>query len=204
MNLVLANLEMPVRITTSARLDDDELMEFCAANGFFKIERTETGELRVMTPAGGGTGSSNAEIIGQLRNWSRSDGRGVFFDSNTGFSLKDGAMLSPDGAWLDRGRWLAVTKEQRLKYVPACPNFVIELRSPSDRLPPLKAKMAQWIANGAEVGWLIDPVERSVAIYRRDEEPETLFDPSSVQGTGPVLGFELVMSWVWGEDRLES
>ena len=201
MNFSVNSLELPVTIIPAEPMDDETLLRFCAENDVLRIERTNKGELKVMSPAGGGTGERNAEIIGQLRNWARADGRGAFFDCNTGFSLRDGAMLCPDGAWIERRRWMALTEAERSRFAPICPDFVIELRSRTDSLTELKAKMEQWIANGAEVAWLIDPTDRSVTIYRQGEAPEMLIDPSSVQGNGPVLGFELVMSWVWGDGR---
>ena len=201
MNFSVNSIELPITIVPAEPLDDDELMRFCAENDLLRIERTSRGELRVMSPAGGGTGASNAEIIVELGVWTRRDGRGIAFDSNTGFTLRDGAMFSPDAAWILRSRWLGLSEGERARFAPICPDFVIELRSRTDNLAGLKTKMEQWIANGAEIGWMIDPSSRSVTIYRRGEEPETLLDPTSAQGTGPVLGFELVMSWVWGEDR---
>ena len=198
MNFSVNSLELPVTIIPAEPMDDETLLRFCAENDVLRIERTNKGELKVMSPAGGGTGASNAEIIVELGLWTRRDGRGIAFDSNTGFTLRDGAMFSPDAAWLLLSRWQGLTEGERARFAPICPDFVIELRSRTDSLTGLKAKMEQWIANGAEVAWLIDPTDRSVTIYRQGEAPETLIDPSSVQGNGPVLGFELVMSWVWG------
>ena len=106
-------------------------------------------------------------------------------------------MRNPDTAWVERSRWEALTDAQQSSFAPVCPDFVIELRSPSDKLPPAKAKMEQWIANGAEVAWLIDPVEKAVTNYRSGDEPEHVAHPTSVQGTGPIAGFQLVMSRIW-------
>ena len=106
-------------------------------------------------------------------------------------------MRAPDAAWVERSRWEALTEGQQSSFAPVCPDFVIELRSPSDKLPQAKEKMVQWIANGAEVAWLIDPIEKAVTIYRPGDEPEHLAHPTSVQGTGPIAGFELVMSRIW-------
>lgn len=172
-------------------------MAFCVANDLYRIERTNQGELRVMSPTGSGTGSRNAEITRQLGNWTREDGRGVAFDSNTGFTLPDGSMLSPDASWMNRGRWKALSDRDRARFSPACPEFVIELRSESDGIKALEAKMELWLENGAELGWLIDPADRSVTIYRPRDEVERMVDLRTVQGTGPVAGFELVMGWIW-------
>ncbi len=197
MNLSVNHLELPVTIVPDIPMDDDELMRFCAENSLFRIERTNKGELRVMSPAGGGTSNRNGMITRFLFAWAEDDGRGVAFDSSGGFTLPDGAMLNPDGSWVERRRWDALSARDQARFSPICPDFVLELRSPSDRLPELQAKMGQWMDNGAQVGWLIDPFERAVTIYRQGQEPETLVDPTSVQGDGPVAGFELVMNRIW-------
>ncbi len=197
MNFRLEHLPMPLMIVPPKPLDDEALMAFCVANDLYRIERTNQGELRVMSPTGSGTGSRNAEITRQLGNWTREDGRGVAFDSNTGFTLPDGSMLSPDASWMNRGRWKALSDRDRARFSPACPEFVIELRSESDGIKALEAKMELWLENGAELGWLIDPADRSVTIYRPRDEVERMVDLRTVQGTGPVAGFELVMGWIW-------
>jgi Uma2 family endonuclease len=204
MNMELAAIELPVRLRFERPMTDEELMRFCAANEVLRIEREPNGEILVMTPSGSRTSKMNLRIRRFLDEWAEADGRGVGFDSNGGFTLPDGSMRAPDGAWVELRRWQALSAEQQTGYAPVCPDFVIELRSPSDRLPDIEAKMEQWIANGAEVGWLIDPERRDperrvVAIYRAGEEPEVLEDSSSVQGSGPVAGFELVMSRVWDQ-----
>ena len=198
MNLPIANLKFPVSIIPERPMSDDELFDFCQANELLCVERDAKGVLRVMSPAGSGSGGMNAEITAQLRNWAKVDGRGISFDSSTGWTLPDGSMLNPDASWVRRERWLALTERERERFAPLCPEFVVELRSPSDRLAPLQAKMLDWLANGAEVGWLIDPRERTVTIFRTGESPEELVDPSTAQGSGVIAGFELVMGEVWG------
>lgn len=178
-------------------MSDEELMRFCAANDAVRVERDANGELIVMTPAGGNTGKMNTDVILELGIWNRQDRRGIVFESNTGFTLPDGSMLSPDAAWIERRRWEALSERERKRFVPLCPDFVIELRSPSDSLPELQKKMQQWIANGAQLAWLIDPIEREVTVYRPDDSPEVHHEPSSVQGSGVMAGFELVMARVW-------
>jgi Uma2 family endonuclease len=150
-----------------------------------------------MTPSGSRTSRINSQITHLLTAWAQDDGRGIAFDSNGGFSLPDGSVRAADAAWVGLDRWQALTDTQQSGFAPICPDFVIELRSPSDELPDLQAKMAQWIANGAEVAWLIDPMEKAVTIYRPGDQPELLAHPTSVQGTGPITGFELVMSRIW-------
>jgi Uma2 family endonuclease len=197
MNLALSEVELPVRLRFERPMTDDELMRFCAVNDILRVEREPNGEILVMTPTGSGTGRINLRIGRFLDEWTESDGRGVAFDSSAGFTLPDGSMRNPDGSWIQRSRWEALTDAQQSGFAPVCPDFVIELRSPSDKLPAAKAKMEQWIANGAEVAWLIDPIEKAVTIYSPGDQPEHLDHPTSVQGTGPIAGFELVMSRIW-------
>jgi Uma2 family endonuclease len=149
----LTELPLPVRLRPQVPMTDEELLRFCAANDDLRIERDKGGELIVMTPAGGETGDKNSDIIADLKIWTRQDGRGISFDSNTGFTLPDGSMRAPDAASIASSRWNALSKEERRSFVPLCPDFVIELRSPSDNLSELKEKMEQWIANGAQLAW---------------------------------------------------
>jgi len=197
MNFALSEIELPVRLRFERPMTDDELMRFCAENELVRVERERNGEILVMTPAGFGTGKMNSRIVRLLDEWAESDGRGVVTDSNAGYTLPDGSMRAPDVAWVANRRWQALSKEDQRRFAPICPDFVIELRSPSDKLPDLHAKMAQWIANGAQVAWLIDPEEKSVTIYRPGDQPEHLVHATSVQGTGPIAGFELVLSRIW-------
>ena len=143
-------------------------MRFSTANDVLRVERDANGEILVRTPAGGRTGKKNTDVIIDLGIWNRQYDRGIVFESNTGFSLPDGSMLSPDAAWIERRRWDALSDRGQERFVPLCPDFVIELRSPSDSLSELKEKMEQWIANGAQLAWLIDPIEQEVFIYRPD------------------------------------
>lgn len=197
MNFALREMPLPLRFRPETPMSDEELMRFCAANDAVRVERDANGELIVMTPAGGNTGKMNTDVILELGIWNRQDRRGIVFESNTGFTLPDGSMLSPDAAWIERRRWEALSERERKRFVPLCPDFVIELRSPSDSLPELQKKMQQWIANGAQLAWLIDPIEREVTVYRPDDSPEVHHEPSSVQGSGVIAGFELVMARVW-------
>jgi Uma2 family endonuclease len=197
MNFALNEIELPVRLRYERPMTDDELMRFCADNDVLRVEREPNGEILVMTPAGSGTGRINIRIGRFLDEWAESDGRGVAFDSSAGFTLPDGSMRNPDAAWMLSHRWNALSDKDQSRFAPICPDFVIELRSPSDKLPDLHAKLAQWIANGAEVAWLIDPIEKGVTIYRPGDEPEHLTHPTSVQGTGRIAGFELVMARIW-------
>jgi Uma2 family endonuclease len=178
-------------------MTDDELLRFCAANDGLRVERDANGEILVMTPAGSKTGKKNTDVIIDLGIWNRENDRGIAFESNTGFTLPDGSMLSPDAAWVERRRWEALSDRDQERFAPLCPDFVIELRSPSDNLPELKEKMERWIANGAQLAWLIDPIEQQVSIYRPGQSPEVHHHPTSVQGTGVMAGFELLMARIW-------
>ncbi|WP_263365030.1 Uma2 family endonuclease [Edaphobacter bradus] len=197
MNFNLAEMPLPLRFRPETPMSDEELMRFCAANDDLRVERDANGEILVMTPAGNRTGRMNAAIIMALGAWAEIDGRGYVFDSNTGFTLPDGSMRSPDAAWVKKARWDALGEEEKERFSHICPEFIIELRSPSDSLVELQAKMDRWIANGVEVAWLIDPIAQAVSVYRRGDSPEMHYHPTSVQGSGVVAGFELVMARVW-------
>jgi len=197
MNLALSEIELPVRLSFERPMTDDQLMRFCAVNDVLRVEREPNGEILVMTPAGSGTGRINIRIGRFLDEWAETDARGVAFDSSAGFTLADGSMRSPDAAWILSRRWDGLSEQDQSRFAPICPDFIIELRSPSDKPPALQVKMEQWIANGAEVAWLIDPIEKAVTIYRPGDQPEHLAHPTSVQGTGPIAGFELVLARIW-------
>ena len=178
-------------------ITDEELFEFCRLNAEWRIERTATGELIVMPPAGGETGIRNSQLNRLLGNWAEVDGTGLVFDSSTGFTLPNGAKRSPDAAWLRRSRWESLTPEQRRRFPPLCPDFVVELRSPTDVLETLREKLAEYLANGAQLGWLLDPGERKVYVYRPDSDVVCLEDPDSVSGDPVLPGFVLDVARVW-------
>jgi Uma2 family endonuclease len=199
MNLDLSSLELPIRLRVEAPMSDLEFMRFSEENNPFRMEREANGEILVMTPAGSKSDLLNARISESLSVWARHDGRGVAFGPSGGFTLPNGAVRSPDAAWVSNRIWDGLSDAQQEGFAPLCPEFVIELASPSDRIGTLKKKVAEeWIAQGAELAWLINPKDRRVMIFRPGQEPEVLEDPSSVQGTGCVAGFELVMERVWG------
>jgi Uma2 family endonuclease len=197
MQFAVSDVELPVRLRFERPLSDDELLRFCAANDLLRVERDKNGELVLMTPTGSAGGGRNADITIELGLWAREDRRGKVFDSNTGFTLPDGSMRSPDASWVSWSRWNALTREQQKRFAPICPEFVIELRSESDRLEDLRAKMGEWIANGAELAWLIDPERQTVEVYRPGRAPEILEGTSAVYGEGPVGGFVLELARIW-------
>jgi len=198
MNLDLSSLEWPIRLRTGAPMGDEEFLQFSEENNPFRMELEPNGEILIMTPTVTDTGFINRRIVQALGNWADQDGRGEVAESSTGFRLPNGAVRSPDAAWVSHRRLEALTKSERKGFHPLCPEFVIELTSPNDKLKDVKAKMDEWIANGAELAWLIEPKERRVTVYRPGQEAEVFDDPTSVQGTGCVAGFELVMEKVWG------
>ena len=187
-----------LRMPPALAMDDDEFFEFCQINRDLRIERTADGEIIVMPPTGGKTGGRNFDLVVQFGIWIKRDGTGKGFDSSTGFKLPNGAERSPDASWVKLDRWEALTPSQMEKFIPLCPDFVIELRSPSDRVKNLQKKMEEYIDNGARLGWLIDPKNRRVYIYRPDGEVEQLENPTTVKGDDSVLpGFVLNMEEVW-------
>ena len=179
------------------KISDDEFEDFCRHNPDVEIELTKEGELVIMPPTGGKTGIRNFSLIGLFFNWIEMDQSGVGFDSSTVFKLPNGAKRSPDLAWIKNERWESLTDEEQEKFPPLCPDFVIELRSPSDSLKNLQIKMKEYIENGALLGWLIDPLERKVYIYRQDETKEILENPETVNGEPPLENFYLKMKKIW-------
>jgi Uma2 family endonuclease len=178
-------------------LTDEQFFELCQINRDLRIERTATGELVIMPPTGTETGGRNFNLIGQLWVWVNQDGTGIGFDSSTGFTLPNGAERSPDAAWVKLERWNALSPEQQKKFAPICPEFVVELRSPSDNLEPLKTKMQEYIDNGALLGWLIDRKRQRVYVYRPGVSVECLDNPASVSGDPVLPGFVLDLSKIW-------
>jgi Uma2 family endonuclease len=200
MNLDLSSLPMPIRLRLETPMSDDELILFSEENNPFRMEREPNGEILIMTHAGSKTDLLNGRIFEALSIWTRIDGRGLAFGPSGGFTLPNGAVRSPDAAWVSNRTRTELSEAEQEGYAPLCPEFVIELFSPSDRLKNARAKMVdEWIANGTELAWLIEPKERRVTVYRPGQEAEVFDDPTSVQGTGCVAGFELVMERVWGK-----
>jgi Uma2 family endonuclease len=189
--------ELPLRFRPETPMSDEELMRFSTANETLRVEREPNGEILVMTPAGIKTSRMNSRLTRLLDEWAEQDDRGIVADSNGGFTLPDSSVRAADAAWLLKSRWNALSEADQARFSPLCPDFVIELRSPSDNLSELQAKMQQWIANGAQLAWLIDPIEQAVSIYRPGEPPEVHHHPTSVQGDGVMAGFELVMARIW-------
>ncbi len=192
--------QLPMVIKPIVQMDDDDLFEFCRQNADLRIERTREGELIVMPPTGGETGNRNFQLAARLAHWTDANGTGVGFDSSTGFILPNRAQRAPDAAWITKERWAALPKKHREKFPPIAPDFVIELRSPSDDLRDVVAKMEEWIDNGVRLGWLIDPFERRVHVYRPTIDPEVLVEPATVEGDPVLPGFVLRIDDLWAEE----
>lgn len=187
-------LQMPSEL----QMTDEQFFEFCQINCDLRIERNEFGDISIMSPTGGTTGNRSFSIALQLGIWAEQDGTGICFDSSTGFKLSTGADRSPDASWMKLERWDSLSKEQQEKFAPICPDFVIELRFPSDNLKLLQEKMAEYMREpGIQLGWLIDRLNRKVYIYRHRIPEECLDDPAIVSGDAVLPGFVLNMSKVW-------
>ena len=178
-------------------LTDERLYLLCQANRELRFERTAQGELLLMAPTAGETGRRNAKLTQHLANWADMDGSGLVFDSSTGFVLPNGAMRSPDAAWLRRSRWESLRPDQKQTFIPLCPDFVIELRSGTDSLQALQDKLQEYIHNGALLGWLIDPQYRRVYVYRPGVPVKCLEKVNAISGDPELPGFVLDLSQVW-------
>ena len=180
-----------LRLPPDLHLTDDQFFAFCQINRELRIERTAQGGFLIMAPAGWESSDKNAEITMQLRLWAKRDGTGVAVDSSGGFLLPNGAVLSPDASWIRRDRLAALTAEERAKFLPLCPDFVVELSSPTDGLSSLQDKMGEYMDNGMQLGWLIDPPGGQVFVYRPGAPAERLEGPDSVSADPVLPGFRL-------------
>lgn len=185
MNAIEIDLKPVVNLT------DDQYFDLCQANRDLRIERTAQGKLIIMPPTGGETGNRNIEISYQLQAWSRQNNLGLAFDSSTEFKLPSGANYSPDASWVRQEKWDALTTEQKQKFPPLAPDFVIELRSRTDSMSQLRKKMQEYIDSGVRLGWLIDPKNRQVEVYRSNQPPETIQDVESLSGENVLPEFVL-------------
>ncbi len=178
-------------------LTDNQFGQLCAANPEIKFELTPTGELVIMSPTGGETGMNNATLIARLVVWNEQTNLGKVFDSSTCFKLPGGGDRSPDVAWVERSRWDVLTPEQKRKFPPICPDFVLELLSPTDNLSTTQAKMQEYLNSGAQLGWLLNPEDRQVEIYRPGQPVEVLQAPAILSGESVLPEFTLNLKWLW-------
>jgi Uma2 family endonuclease len=186
-----------LRLAPVIEVSDQQFFALCQLNRDLRLERTRQGDLVIMPPTGGETGRMNFALTGLFGRWVHADGTGVGFDSSTGFTLLNGATRSPDLAWVKRSRWEALTPPQREQFPPLCPDFVMELRSPSDALEYVQNKMREYLDNGAQLGWLIDPVDKKVYIYRPQTPVECLDNPQTIAGDPVLPGFVLELGRIW-------
>ncbi|MBJ7899003.1 MAG: Uma2 family endonuclease [Cyanobacteria bacterium RI_101] len=186
-----------LKIPPALNWDSEQFFQLCQTNPDLNLERSAEGELLIMPPTGGETGRANALLITRLVTWNESAGLGVVFDSSTCFRLPQGGDRSPDVAWIQAERWNGLTPEERRRFPPLCPDFVIELLSPSDRAPLTREKMAEFLASGLRLGWLIDPQVKQVEIYRPDQAVEILAEPAELSGEAILPGFTLNLAWLW-------
>ena len=190
-------LKTTITIPQTFKVTHEQFQQIAAVNRDLRLERSATGELIVMPPTGSETGNRNLDIEGQLWLWNRQTKLGVAFNSSSGFKLPNGADRSPDASWVKLERWQTLTPKEQEGFAPLCPDFVVELRSKSDNLEPLREKMREYMANGASLGWLIDRKNQKVDIYRQSQDVEILDNPSTLSGEDVLPGFVLDLTDVW-------
>lgn len=196
----LTGLPLPITLRPSSPLSDDELIAFSRRNRPFRIERNAKGELEIMTPVGFEGGIREMLVARELAFWAEEQG-GIAVGSNVGFNLPDGSTLAPDAAWLSQQKRDSLTPQQREKFPPVCPDFIVEVLSKSDSLILLQAKMEVWIANGAQLAWLIDPYAATITVYRPGATPEVLVRPISIEAGPPIEGFRITTDRLWADSN---
>jgi Uma2 family endonuclease len=192
MKFEIENFYADVKGSLHDDMSDEEFFDFCQQNPDIKLERDHNKQIYIMAPTGFYTGKFNSGIFGELYVWHKESKTGEVFDSSTGFTLPDGAVFSPDASWISNEKISSLTEEQKNKFAPVCPDFVVELKSPSDRLKTLKSKMLKWIENGTQLAWLIDPESKKVFIYREDGSVAIIQGfTNKLSGENVLPGFEL-------------
>ncbi|MEH2041142.1 Uma2 family endonuclease [Nostoc sp.] len=188
---------LTLNLNSVIKLTREQFYQLCEENPDLKLERNAEGELIIMPPTGGETGKSNSTINAQIWFWNDQNQLGEVFDSSTGFTLPSGADRSPDVSWVEKSRWDALTKEQKEKFIPLCPDFVIEILSPNDSLKKTQKKMQEYIENGCRLGWLINRKQQEVEIYRPGQDVEVLKFPQTISGENVLPGFVLNIQRIW-------
>jgi len=186
-----------IQMLPAVPMTQDQFFELCQQNRMLRFERTAEGELVIMPPSGGGTGKRNLSVGAQLYNWAIVDGTGEADDSSTGFILPNSANRSPDASWVLKSRLASLTAEEKEKFISLCPDFLVEMMSPSDRLTQAQEKMEEYIENGVRLGWLIDPKRKQVHLYRPSQPEQILDNPQTVSGDPELPGFVLDLEPVW-------
>ena len=199
-NVIIAARAQPLLVNFGPfvkTMNDEDFTKLCQLNSDLRIERTREGDLIILPATGGETGRRSFNLTAVFGEWVERDGTGIGFDSSTGFTLPDGAKRSPDLAWVRRSRWERLSTAERKGFPPLCPDFVAELRSPSDDLSALQAKLEEYTANGAQLGWLIEPDDRRVYVYRPNTQMECLNHPTTLSGAPVLRGFILDSERLW-------
>ncbi|MDJ0579158.1 Uma2 family endonuclease [Crocosphaera sp.] len=181
----------------SLQMTDEQFFQLCQDNRNLRFERNSNGDILIMPPTGGETSNRNIEISYQVQAWSRQNKLGIAFDSSGGFTLPNKADRSPDASWIPLEKWNDLTSEQRQKFLPLCPDFVVELRSPSDSLKTLQNKMKEYLENGTKLGWLINPKTKQVEVYRQGKDVEILDNPKTLSGEDILPDFVLDLELIW-------
>jgi Uma2 family endonuclease len=189
---------LTLNINSIINLTREQFYQLCEENPDLKLERNPQGELIIMPPTGGETGRSNVNLILQVASWNEQNQLGEVFDSSTGFTLPSGADRSPDVSWVEKSRWNTLTKEQKEKFIPLCPDFVIEILSPNDSLKKTQQKMQEYIENGCSLGWLLNRKKQEVEISRPEQDVEILKLPQIISGENILPGFILNLQKIWG------
>lgn len=200
MNTTLAVPEISplvLQMSPAIEMTDEQFFDFCQQNRDYRIERTAQGEVIIMPPTGSETGNRNFDLIVQIGLWTRQNKTGIGFDSSTGFTLPNGSIKSSDAAWIKLEKWNRLTPEQQQKFAPICPDFVVELRSPSDNLKRLQDKLQDYIEQGTLLGWLIDRKHQQVYIYRPNQPVDCLTQPTTLSEESVLPGFVLDLSTIW-------
>ncbi len=182
-------------------LDEEQFFQLVMQNPEQPLEQNAQGEVIIVSPTGGSSGRWNFKVCQQLANWNDEEQRGECFDSSTIFRLPNGSARSPDAAWVEKSRWEALTEDEQDRFPPLCPDFVIELRSRTDRLKTLQDKLVEYRDNGAQLGWIIDPLLRQVHVYETGQPVQILDQPATVAGTGCVAGFVLDLQQIFKQAR---
>lgn len=179
------------------QLTEEQFIVLCQENPELRLELSAQGELVIMPPTGSEGGWRSGEVFGSLRDWAKQDQTGLSFDSSTGFTLPNGAIRSPNASWIRRECWTALTKAERVKFAPICPDFVVEVRPQSDKLSDLLDRMRESLDNGARLGWLIDPLDQCAYVYRPGQPVETLEHPETLSGKSVLPGFVFQIQELW-------
>ena len=191
MTAITLNLNSLIKLTS------EQFYQLCEENPDLKLERNANGELIVMPPTGGETGRSNSKFNLQMGLWNEQTQLGEAFDSSTGFTLPNGADRSPDASWVEKSRWSALTPQQKEKFIPLCPDFAVEILSPTDSLKKTQEKMQEYMENGCRLGWLINRKKREVEIYHPGQDVEVLQSPLTLSGENVLPGFILNLQKIW-------